>query len=659
MLKKYLCCIPPLIALLLSSMAWGQGPTLPAVIVSEPPKLDGELSDSCWKQAPSVNDFVTTTDGAEAEEPTTAWLCCDKANIYVAFYCKDSRPAQIVAQQKKRGGDVDSDDWVAFTLDCYRNYVGCVWFKVTPRGVQVEMLPNRGDVSNIEWRGDWRSAAKIVDDGYIVEMAVPFSILNYDASRTSMGISLNRRHARTRLQWRSPDCSPDLDPRKFYVWDGLQLPKTKSRPMMMAYSLLGTGESNSPRRVGLDIKHSLSPTMTGVLSVNPDFRNVEQQVQSVDFTYTERYLSDSRPFFQEGIDYFPDSQIFYSRRIDEIDAGAKVSGMMGNYGIGFLHARNFGTDDNTAMQVVRRWPARGYLGVAGVRSNVSGSERLSGALFGQYRLYDRNDRRIELGTDYFSADRASGRGHGGYFHTSVSSSGPPRTLEWGFGHSVIDSDFEPYLGFVPEKGIKTWNVFTGLGDDPSSGKVHDWGIDLSAYKADHQDGSLYYEGISFGADMDWVNGVGIDIGMGITHRPPYRDQTIGMGFGWNRNDLYKSGYLDVSLGRLAGGSYLSYEIGQGWNIGDKLSLQMNYEHSRIREPSPNAYSASQLIAGISYDLNDERTIGGRLVSEEGNTNLFLTFRQRVRSGTDVWLIFGDPNADTTRSSILLKLIRPL
>ncbi len=648
-----------LLAVFLASHAFGQAPTLKAVEVSEPPVLDGDLSDACWKQAPSISDFYLTTDGSPAPESTTAWLCYDEANIYAAFYCRDSQPAGIVAQQKKRGGDVDSDDWVAFTLDCYHNYVGLVWFKVTPRGVQVEYLPDRGGTSKIEWRGDWRSAAKIVDDGYIVEMEVPFSILNYDPNQTTMGVSLNRRHARTTLQWRSPDCSPDLDPRKFYTWEGLRLPRIKTRPTMMAYTLFGAGEDDAPRRMGLDMKHSLSPTMTGVVTLNPDFRNVEQQVESIDFTYTERYLSDSRPFFQESSDYFPDSNIFYSRRIGEIDAGGKISGTMGNYSLGFLNTRDFGADNHMAMQMVHRWPARAALGIAGVRSSTSGGERISGQLFGNYRLYDRRDRRVVLETDYYLADCASGSGHGSKLNTSISGYGPPRSLEWGVARRVIDPDFEPYLGFVPEKGIKTWDFYAGTSDEPTSGRIRDWQVEMYYTLADHTDGSLYYNAVSLNADCDWVNGTGVDLWADVSHRPPYHDRTFGVGFGWNSTDLYKSGYCDISFGKLAGGSYLSYEISQGWSIGDRMSMHLGYEYSRIKQPSPEAYSARQFVGTLAYDLDDERTVSGRIVSEDGGTNFYLAYRQRVRAGMDAYVIFGDPNADKTRSTVLLKLISPL
>ncbi|MCX6377655.1 MAG: hypothetical protein NTU88_16760 [Armatimonadetes bacterium] len=60
-----------------------------------------------------------------------------------------------------------------------------------------------------------------------------------------------------------------------------------------------------------------------------------------------------------------------------------------------------------------------------------------------------------------------------------------------------------------------------------------------------------------------------------------------------------------------------------------------------------------------YDFDNERTLAGRLVTSGGKSSIFLAYRQRVRRGTDVYLIFGDPNADVTRNSVMLKLVRSL
>ena len=145
----------------------------------------------------------------------------------------------------------------------------------------------------------------------------------------------------------------------------------------------------------------------------------------------------------------------------------------------------------------------------------------------------------------------------------------------------------------------------------------------------------------------------------MSHRPPYHDAIARAGYQWGTNDLYKSGGFNAGIGRQAGGDYSYWSLGQGWPIGDKLSIQASYEFARIGEPSPDAFNSHQIVASAAYDFDNERTVGGRLISREGKTNLYLAFKQRVSTGTDIYLIFGDPNADSTRSSVTIKLSRLL
>ena len=61
----------------------------------------------------------------------------------------------------------------------------------------------------------------------------------------------------------------------------------------------------------------------------------------------------------------------------------------------------------------------------------------------------------------------------------------------------------------------------------------------------------------------------------------------------------------------------------------------------------------------AYDITPEKGFVARWVNSTGKTNVYLAYRQRVRAGMDVYFIFGDPNADRTQNTVLLKLIRPL
>ena len=119
------------------------GAVIPAVFLSVPPVIDGELDDSCWAEAPSVNDFYETSKGIFASEPTTAWIAYDGRNIYVAFKCVDSRPETISRQERKRGGDIWGDDFVGVDFDSYHSHGDISWSDVTARGTQKENIAER------------------------------------------------------------------------------------------------------------------------------------------------------------------------------------------------------------------------------------------------------------------------------------------------------------------------------------------------------------------------------------------------------------------------------------------------------------------------------------------------------------------------------------
>ena len=123
--------------------------------------------------------------------------------------------------------------------------------------------------------------------------------------------------------------------------------------------------------------------------------------------------------------------------------------------------------------------------------------------------------------------------------------------------------------------------------------------------------------------------------------------------------MYNNGGGGLIVGRQAGGSYLEWGIGHGWSLSDKLSVNAGYGYTRIRPPSPEAYSATQLVTTLAYDFDNERTMAGRLVAQKGKTNFYLAYKQRVRMGMDAYVIFGDPNAESTRSSFALKLVSML
>src|SRR5205085_7232547 len=102
-------------------------------------------------------------------------------------------------------------------------------------------------------------------------------------------------------------------------------------------------------QAGLDVKYSLTPSVTLDATFNTDFAQVEVDEQQINLTRFDLFFPEKRPFFLENSGIFDfgaprETEIFFSRRIgiDEsgnqvpIDAGLRVSGFVGRYEVGFL-----------------------------------------------------------------------------------------------------------------------------------------------------------------------------------------------------------------------------------------------------------------------------------------------------------------------------------
>src|SRR5438093_1907053 len=70
---------------------------LPAVRLSQPPVIDGDLSDPCWQEAPKLERWVDVLYSTPVHDQTIGYLGYDDKYIYVAFNAFDSQPSGIIA----------------------------------------------------------------------------------------------------------------------------------------------------------------------------------------------------------------------------------------------------------------------------------------------------------------------------------------------------------------------------------------------------------------------------------------------------------------------------------------------------------------------------------------------------------------------------------
>lgn len=348
--------------------------------------IDGLLDDPPWQAAQFQGQFTQREpeEGAPASEKTEVGFLYDENNLYIGVRCYDSEPDKIIAREMRRDAIVDDDDYFELVLDTYHDYRSGYYFITNPHGVKREaVLANEGRDYNPAWDGVWLCKAKITDDGWFVEIAIPWKTLRFAEQDSSVwGINFARmiRRKNEHVYWQ-------LIPRDFGRGAGLfRLSEAGSlhgiadakmggnlelRPYFlggMENDLNTNFATDRLGDIGLDAKVALTANLALDLTLNTDFAQVEADQEQVNLTRFSLYYPEKREFFLEGAELFSfggsggnrwhreesDMNLFYSRRLGLVDGhearilgGAKMVGKVGKYQVGVI---NILTDNVTVQE---------------------------------------------------------------------------------------------------------------------------------------------------------------------------------------------------------------------------------------------------------------------------------------------------------------------
>jgi hypothetical protein len=197
-------------ALLLASPL--PGAQIKAVRVDKAPRIDGLLSDPAWQSAEVFNAFRTAVPepNGEPSEKTELRILFDESNLYVGVLCYDSEPGRIAANtlahdsaggagQHGMGGwhrpQSQSNDTVSLLIDPFQDKRTAYVFFVNPRGARGEGLISGGEAS-LNWDGIWEAKSRILENGWSVEVRIPFKTISFKPGLTVWGINVERIIAR-------------------------------------------------------------------------------------------------------------------------------------------------------------------------------------------------------------------------------------------------------------------------------------------------------------------------------------------------------------------------------------------------------------------------------------------------------------------------------
>jgi len=321
-----------------------------------PIRVDGIIDEASWRAATPVTDFLKyqPVDGGQAPGTTEVFFVQDERFLYVGIRVSDVDYG-VRARMSQREL-INADDQIGLYLDTFDDGRTGYIFYTNALGIQQDIRHNNG-----RWNPDWdtayRSKGRVTDDGFELEIAMPWRSIRYPQSEgdseQTWGLILTRKVPSEGTKYAFPDIDRG-HPRLFQQAAELRGVKPGSRGTGLELSpalttLWSDGPDSEARqptsafsavRPSLDVRYAITPDVGLAGAVNPDFSQVESDVRDVRLNARFAYqFPERRPFFLDGIDAFQDrNNTLYTRTIDQPVYGVKVSGRQDGVSTGIVHA---------------------------------------------------------------------------------------------------------------------------------------------------------------------------------------------------------------------------------------------------------------------------------------------------------------------------------
>ena len=646
-----------------------------ALTTTSPIVVDGTLDEEAWRNALPAVDFVQgePETGAPATEATEVRVVIDHDTLYVGAYChdRDGARAAVVNDIRKdfRSGDQDSFEVLLDTFGDRRNgYI----FMTNPDGARSDQqVANEGREVNASWDAVWFVKTSKTDDGWTVEMAIPFTSLRFEGGTPARwGINFSRRvRRRNEVDYWAPVPRAYALSRVSLAGDLVGLPaltpgrNLRIKPYVLEQGVRARGGAAFDKdfNVGVDVKYGVTPALTLDLTALPDFAQAEADEQQVNLTQFSQFYPEKRDFFLENSGTFymgdtsrnnrinpsptPDQDLllFHSRRIGlsgsgqviPIFAGARLTGQAAGLGLGILSVQTreqFGRAGNnyTVMRARRNLGRANDVGIVFMSRQSAGRSTDFNRVYGgdaTFRLLgnlDWNTYAVHSETPGVTtgdnAWRTSLNWESNFYHAKG-------------GVMSLGDHFNDELGYYRRIGVRKWFLDTGLRPRLESLKTH--GIRevhphvVWNYFEDHQ-GRMAGKNLHSGLSLFFNNGGFAELSV----NPEY--QLIGQPFKIHPGDA-----------PIPAGGYL-------WN---EWQLRVNTDPSQRVSVNVTAI-AGGLWSGTQRTVNAALTMraSSRVRATVGVSRTDATLdRPQIRFVTDLWT--ARANYSFSRNMYLDSLIQ--
>ena len=387
-----------------------------------PPVIDGVLDDGVWQNSLKFSGYKTFVPDFGLEMPfkTIAYMSHDEENLYFAFKCYDTPDlvkTSIAARDK-----IGADDWICINMDSFNDKQTLYGFYVNPNGIQMDTRFAAGQ----EDAGQdmiWYSSGKIDEEGYTVEVRIPFKSIRfaYKSGNVDMGLIFERKISRFSTQ----GTYPALDPKQGinFLTQGMHVryQDVKKTSLFEAIPAITYSQSHSQEEGNFNKENNFEPSLTlkyGITSdlvldatINPDFSQVEADASQVEVNQRFAvFYPERRPFFLEGNENFNWAgtnflssvrDVVNTRTIVAPTGAVKLAGKLSKkntvstiLALDREYSDDFEELDQKAkvgiLRYKRTFENDSYLGAVGTWRSFEGDYNAVYGLDGQYRFLEAN-----------------------------------------------------------------------------------------------------------------------------------------------------------------------------------------------------------------------------------------------------------------------------
>ncbi len=310
-----------------------------------PPVIDGYLDDDIWIECARDGDSLATDftyrgmEGRhEHPDQTVVRVAFDGDNLYFGIECLVLNTDDLVSSILHRDAPIWIDDSVEIFLDTFDDDKSAYYFIVSVNNTQLDgYISEEGELENRNWDGIWESAVSIDRDAWYAEIKLPLRNLRFGLFNDDWGFNVARFHVADNDQstWKQ---TGDNIFRVSMFGELTEMNRISKRPTVDVRPYV-SGEYRDIAKSdgaakdfhgGVDVSSRILPSTVVTATYKPDFAQVEADPYQINLTDEELFFPEKRAFFLDGQQYFDTPlQIFYSRRIGDIEYGGKLLGRVG------------------------------------------------------------------------------------------------------------------------------------------------------------------------------------------------------------------------------------------------------------------------------------------------------------------------------------------